>query len=112
MSSLRQELNAERKAHAQSLREAESTISSLEARLALREAELEACITHVDHAVLFPPATISARHEKPSMLRFSSFAMRDESAILDEALTVNAALQNENDALIDEVRLSRLFSNQ
>lgn len=112
ITSLRRELDAERKAHAQSAQDAEATISSLEARLALRDAELEACIAHADHAVLFPPVTASARNEKPSMLRSSSFAMRDTSAIIDEALTVNAVLQNENKALIDEVRPSHFFSNK
>lgn len=52
VASLRAELEKERVSHTQTHKQAEAEILSLRAQLAQREAELEACETHKDHAAL------------------------------------------------------------
>ncbi|KAJ7079538.1 hypothetical protein C8R44DRAFT_91367 [Mycena epipterygia] len=56
--SLRSSLTCERHAHAETRRSARARISRLEAQLARREAELEACVMHVGQA--FPRASTSS----------------------------------------------------
>jgi hypothetical protein len=107
ISSLRHQRDSERAAHARTLREADHEVASLHSRLALREAELEACVAHVDHASLLPPPrTVFSRCTKntaPGPSNLSQLSPVSVTRALDDAIAVNDTLQAENDLLIREV---------
>lgn len=57
VTSLNAALHAERRMHAATRQRTEEQILSLQAKLARREAELETCVTHMDHNISMPELT-------------------------------------------------------
>lgn len=99
---LKKELRDEQRGHA----ETRKRLIETSAKLALREAELGACITHVDHASLLP----SCSHRSEGYANNAGFRrnhrMSDERAldILHATSSSNRMLETEVEWLIDRVR--------
>lgn len=94
LSSVRTALELERRSHVDTRK------ALLEARtkLALREAEIEACTAHVDHRLLTSPLALSFAHNKAPPL-----SRQEVADTLDASNPRNRALQEEVDRLIISV---------
>lgn len=100
--------------HTRTHEQAELEILSLRAQLARREAELEACVAHTDHATLLASAVRGEGTEKPSQPRRSSFddgaerclptlTPEDAVEILGLRVAKNRELETEIKLLSDKV---------
>ncbi|KAJ6474463.1 hypothetical protein C8R47DRAFT_1221178 [Mycena vitilis] len=94
---LRASLDIERRAHKETLRSARATIARLEAQVASRDAELEACLVHSGQA--FPRASINVRSLPPLPLSPPPISVPDINDALKQTTEENAALEAEMERL-------------
>jgi hypothetical protein len=107
IAALRLERDAERTSHNRTRQQADSRIANLEAQLAIREAELEACVVHTGITIQkanapqsFPPQTVRTR--------YGAAFLAEEKIIRDLELDSARSKPFESDARSskDHVRLS------
>lgn len=114
ISSLRDELESERRAHAHTRERADAELFSLNARLARREAELEACVVHINHPLPGPPSSVSPHktgtHSTTAKASSSSssvpFTQDDAIKILELSAARNRTLETEIRNLLGQVCIS------
>ncbi|KAJ7649529.1 hypothetical protein DFH06DRAFT_554904 [Mycena polygramma] len=102
---LRASLDIERRAHKETLRSARASIARLEAQVASRDAELEACLMHSGQA--FPRASTSARNLPPLPPSPPPISVPDMNDALKQTAVENVALEAEMErlaALLDQAR--------
>ncbi|EPQ56773.1 hypothetical protein GLOTRDRAFT_121105 [Gloeophyllum trabeum ATCC 11539] len=96
IASLRVERDLERKAHAITRRDAEHRVALLEAQVARRDAELEACIFHPEHM-----SKLQAAEHEPKLVPLSA---KDTSLSEEDIISVLEMTARRNRALELEVK--------
>lgn len=106
VAALRTELEKERASHVKTHDSAEFEIACLRSQLARRDAELQACIAHVDHAALLQEMHGLLSPKLPIKQHTSAAFPPEETArILGLATAANRELEIKNRELESRVRV-------
>jgi hypothetical protein len=100
LNSLQSERDSERRSHQQTRFDAQSKISLLEAQLARREAQLEACIAHTPECFPLPQQSAQSQAEP--------IEQNEAVKVLETTLAKNRSLEAEVVLLAERVRSSIL----
>ncbi|KZT21131.1 hypothetical protein NEOLEDRAFT_1139747 [Neolentinus lepideus HHB14362 ss-1] len=104
IAALRVERDLERKAHSQTRRDTEYRITALEAQLARRDAELEACIYHTEHRAKIQSTDKKYRSNKTPSGGACSMTDEDIISVLEATAAKNRALELEVKQIAAQVR--------
>lgn len=105
LSSFKTDLAIERRRHAHT----QKCLAQNQAKLALREAELAACVAHVDHGLLISRSCVAFTDMHRSKMPKSGMPREEALNIFQMTASVNRVLEQEVQLLVNRVRYPTIY---